>query len=94
VSKLPPKPASLAAHPPPLGYEKEDIVKSANTNEVSCSYCKDSGICSACKGKGSRWVFDGTHLEQVNRMCTSCNGSGICRFCMDHDPERKKNREE
>jgi hypothetical protein len=55
----------------------------ATNNQVRpCPFCKGSGRCNQCGGKGirkirGRWF----HFDHVKR-CRACDGTGKCQLCV------------
>ena len=49
----------------------------SDNHEAMCKYCKGSGNCSSCNGKGYKYNPYSHHDDQ----CPSCNGIGRCFNC-------------
>lgn len=51
----------------------------AEDTRQKCSFCKGSGVCSTCNGRG--FTYPSPYTDKVKNICYSCNQSGRCPVC-------------
>ena len=66
------------------------VVHESKEDVAVCLFCKSSGVCGKCEGRGVRPAMQGRRKIMV--ICNACEGSSVCQLCHGTGTVGKPNR--
>ena len=55
------------------------VVEKPDENASECLFCKSTGVCGKCEGRGVRPTMKGRRRIMVD--CNACDGGKVCPLC-------------